>query len=128
MRLMNRFSVRVCAFPSCHSFCANHIAYNHITCLQASKDFIDVFLQMFNSSKHPQSWHIESHCVLLIERLLIDKKSVLSTEQVLSVVVYQKGQGTPCQKQILISLFHYEALALKKTDQILVLGEELFRF
>lgn len=83
---------------------------------------------MFNSSKHQQAWHIESHCVLLTERLLIDKNPVLWTEQVLSVVVYQKGQGTPCQKLILISLFHYEALALKKTDQILVLGEELFRF
>lgn len=53
---------------------------------------------------------------------------MLWTEQVLNVVVYQKGQGTPCQKLILISLFHYKALALKKTDQIIVLGEELFRF
>lgn len=103
---MNRFSVRVYALPSCHSFCANHIAYNHITCLQASKDLIDVFLQMFNSSKHQESWRIESHCVLLIERLLIDQKLVLWTEQVLGVAVYQRGQGTSCQKQILISLFH----------------------
>lgn len=79
------------------------IAYNHITCLQASKDFIDVFLQMFNSSKHQQAWHIESHCALLIERLLIDKKPVLWTEQVLGVVVYQKGHKEPLVKNKLSS-------------------------